>query len=647
MITRTYYRANGNFILVPDRGVKTAADYYGYNTLYASSAASGYQESSKVTLHLYEDMTTGKLSLHVINDMSQGLGDTGGGANYVVVDNLPTGHQVIAADDPGEAWSNSTTQAIGNFGWGDCCTDGMVIDNIQDMTAIMITCSGYSGVDQFKLASYDGRIQYLPLTTTLTIEKIVEEIDETLFLQENPVAGQYTGSQVVSFTKAANVTAKIALNATPSNSKIIAYDANENPFIAVVDDGRGRVVFDGGFPRYYNSNWNGVGYYTLLKAEHMFLYQCMNWIVNPVKVRNGNKSILIFNDSITGENYPLSSFNTTLDGVAAIAGYTLVHKDRSSFGAGDQVTIPFVELDQYAAVIVFSTRYWGSPSITAETGANFKIYREAGNGIMVITDHSDGTTSFQHTANVIANQFGANFYGSVDRTPVAVSTLKQNYGVHPLWNNIPGSIVGGGSEGNISVTNFPDYNDTSWVIDPADIYTFNALVQDEIGFFYHFSFGYAIGVDEPIQLNFSPETLKDVVNVDFYVAQYAGTTSGFVIDAIGNVLGSFRNDGTFSMTWYDPDFATVQLTKGDAPIVINIRVTHPFSYTKKVSLIRYVKACNPLSSSSILDALHGAELRDHLGSPARIIRDFRDITNNDPNKKPSFALSYLYYYLLP
>lgn len=41
---------------------------------------------------------------------------------------------------------------------------------------------------------------------------------------------------------------------TPAISKYVAYDTLEppNPFIAVTQDGRGNVVYDGGFPKYYN-----------------------------------------------------------------------------------------------------------------------------------------------------------------------------------------------------------------------------------------------------------------------------------------------------------------------------------------------------------------------------------------------------------
>lgn len=48
---------------------------------------------------------------------------------------------------------------------------------------------------------------------------------------------------------------------TPAISKYVAYDTLEppNPFIAVTQDGRGNVVYDGGFPKYYNEKAPTVG----------------------------------------------------------------------------------------------------------------------------------------------------------------------------------------------------------------------------------------------------------------------------------------------------------------------------------------------------------------------------------------------------
>ncbi|MCO6704832.1 hypothetical protein [Streptomyces sp. CHB9.2] len=61
-----------------------------------------------------------------------------------------------------------------------------------------------------------------------------------------------------------------ALNgAQPALSKYIAYDTltPANPFIAVTEDGNGRVVYDGGFPKFYNSAAPTAGLDPLFSLE--------------------------------------------------------------------------------------------------------------------------------------------------------------------------------------------------------------------------------------------------------------------------------------------------------------------------------------------------------------------------------------------
>lgn len=61
-----------------------------------------------------------------------------------------------------------------------------------------------------------------------------------------------------------------ALNgAQPALSKYIAYDTltPANPFIAVTEDGNGRVVYDGGFPKFYNSAAPAAGLDPLFSLE--------------------------------------------------------------------------------------------------------------------------------------------------------------------------------------------------------------------------------------------------------------------------------------------------------------------------------------------------------------------------------------------
>src|SRR5690606_15182963 len=43
------------------------------------------------------------------------------------------------------------------------------------------------------------------------------------------------------------------------------------PYLQTVQDGRGFLVLDGAFPRWYNTNWAGATSYSALSAEHKLM----------------------------------------------------------------------------------------------------------------------------------------------------------------------------------------------------------------------------------------------------------------------------------------------------------------------------------------------------------------------------------------
>ena len=346
MATRTIYKCNSSFIMLPDRGVKTAAAYYGYATINPSSTATGYQKTDQITVHLYENMSTGLLSLHIICDA---YGGTTGGNALITVSGLPDESTVSLSDDTGEAVKENSTTAVGTFNWGAPNTDGFVIDNIQNFNTITISIGSYSGITHWNVCSYSGQYSTIPVTDTLTLTRVVETFDPTILVTANPPPGLYSGSQNVILSYSSGLIVKESTVQAPSNAKVIAYDTltPPNPFIAVVDDGRGRVVFDGGFPKFYNSSWNNATSYTQLSAAHAYMHNAMNWVINKDKVRLGNKKILVFNDGPSSYDY--TTFNTTLDGIAAVAGFTLTHKNRTNYGGAAAVDISYSELDSYAA----------------------------------------------------------------------------------------------------------------------------------------------------------------------------------------------------------------------------------------------------------------------------------------------------------
>ena len=247
----------------------------------------------------------------------------------------------------------------------------------------------------------------------------------------------------------------------------LVYDEYGNPFISVVDNQLGgRLIFDGGFPKYYNTNWNNSTTFNGMPAQFKFMHNIVQWISEAHSDRG---KVLLFGDAIEGHNYAVkatdnasSDFNNSISGAVSIAGYTPVIKDaaHADFGVGSkasnkQSVITLEELNKYASVIIMSSGGWDSLSV--ESANNFTTYVNNGGGVYIITDHD----YFQATGNQILRKFGSEFYGVVNRTPsnnaYKLSTIWGNLAGteydqnHKLWEGMAStdSISAGGSEGNV------------------------------------------------------------------------------------------------------------------------------------------------------------------------------------------------------
>lgn len=264
----------------------------------------------------------------------------------------------------------------------------------------------------------------------------------------------------------------------PTLSEYVAYDtlSPPNPFIAVTQDGRGNVVYDGGFPKFYNIYAPAAGTpFAQLPGAFKYLYNALNFVSNKAKVNAGNRNVLILGDAIAAENYPVKSgantgFYTSFVNLFGVAGYNPVFKDRSDYQGG-VLNPTLAELDGYCAVLHMSSDYsTATGRFTKEAIAAMVAYREAGNGVIIITDHgpdiadvnvaANGSyTAFFRSANQIATEYGAYFSGLYDRSPVNVGYIRNNYGDHALYANMANSenIHAGASESRVFVAAYPRY----------------------------------------------------------------------------------------------------------------------------------------------------------------------------------------------
>ena len=209
-----------------------------------------------------------------------------------------------------------------------------------------------------------------------------------------------------------------------------------------------------------------------LTGSYKYLYNAILWTANPKKVTAGSRKILILGDSISTASYPIKGtslygFFTSLTRLCAAAGFAPTFRDVGDYPGGS-LDCSAAELTQYACVLLMSSAAGTASYMTDACVANLVAFREAGNGLIVITDHGPvlsnisqaNTTSlgagFFWTANKLITQFGAYFSGNYDRTPVNVGFLRSTYGDHPLYAGMTNdeSIDAGGSESRVQLASF-------------------------------------------------------------------------------------------------------------------------------------------------------------------------------------------------
>lgn len=339
------------------------------------------------------------------------------------------------------------------------------------------------------------------------------------------VPGWYGGAITVNITFPPNGRKAIITrdDVAPVLSEIIAYDKDPNtqarrPFLAVTQDGRGNVVYDGGFPKYYNNNVAGTQVPTTfaqLNGSCKFFHNALKFCANPTKVAAGNNKVLVVGNTIDGENFHMkysmrnnvgpSDFQATgmydsWTPAATIAGFALTYMTADDF-AGNIIDLTYSLLDQYCMVVYQASFpiYDQTSRHTSRTPTEVATYRAAGNGVFIITDHcGDIYTSvadavarrsvFASDAILMAAPYGAYFSGNYDRTPVLVGDIRAENGDHPLFANIANNeyIIGAASESIVFVdehlTDEVDPNTVhTYNLNTAGSYRINALIQMQDG----------------------------------------------------------------------------------------------------------------------------------------------------------------------
>lgn len=261
------------------------------------------------------------------------------------------------------------------------------------------------------------------------------------------------------------------------STSVLTCDLNSNAeFARFKGSSRfGFTAFSQDGARFSDIRFEGIG----MEPAFTYLKNAVRWMVNPSAPEP--KKVLITGDLAGNVHYSVTGtgqygFNIGVPKAIQTLGYTTVVSDASQFGS--PVAIPLSVMKQYAAIVFFGSNTGGN-KLTAETTNNFAQYVADGYGLFLITDHD----VFQGSVNPIAKKFNAEFYGSVDRSPVSVAAMIAAHGDHEIWDGLQGSqIWATGSEGAIRLTQVKaDYTPKAGSVTFAPGETSKTVCIDVIG----------------------------------------------------------------------------------------------------------------------------------------------------------------------
>lgn len=640
MIIVDKFTVTGGYEIYPYNDTRSASLFYGLGTLPANPASSsiGAATDNCIIVVLQKNISDDVLSLHVVLGAPT---STSTGSCSLTVSGLPTTSAVVVSDDSAEFKKIDTTTATGTWSWGSN-TDGGAIAPMNDMGTVTITVNSFSGaLTTLRFVSANSQYFDTPLSTGLqvTITKSQSTIQSALYLEPGPAT--YDVQQTVKITMDPGYSSLIHTSdgTAPTLAKYIAYDnlTPPNPFIAVVQDGKGNAVFDGGFPKWYNGasdpSWTAFGQ---LSGSFKYFGNALNFIANPAKVAAGNKKVLILGDANSGGNYSIkdttpNGFKTSFDQICGIMGYIPTYKTGSDYAA--TILDPtYAELDQYACLVVMSSVLTDAQLITNAAVSNIAAFREAGNGVFIITDHGTGSSvGFYKTANFIASNLGVYFEGDYNRVPMNVGYLRQTYGDHPLYANLTDneSIHAGGSESRVFVTPTTTYNQGALpniTTKLNGISTFRFLLQKLDGTIETTSATYAINIQEPVKfvdnssniiLGVTPTFKRSYdININLNNVSFGTTISGLI--KVNSVVV-----GTFSGTNGVPVYSWTNTTSGNnvtlsETSVIEVEVQNPIQFFKSISVPVAKEPNLPLSLAKLINRINKYDLAET--SPFDVIR---------------------------
>jgi len=414
-------------------------------------------------------------------------------------------------------------------------------------------------------------------------------------------------------------------SAQPTFAKNIAYDEFGNPFLSVVQDGRGNVFFDGGFPKYYNTTWSAsYTSFNALSNQWKLMYNALKWCAEGRSAPT--KRVLLFGDAPEAAAYPVMStaatgFKTSISACANLAGYSIDVADFTVFPR--PAVIPYTTLSQYDVVIFMSSMTTDTDQrLAASTLADISTYRQQGGGVMVITDHN----VFQTLANEVSPLFGCSFSGNVDRHPVSVDALVATYGMHPLWANMTGDVYAGASEGIVTIPSMTPFNPATdkLTITGPGYRTIYLTISDTAGTVTTYAYSYAMNVPEPVSGTMPSATSYKYLDLPFEIIRLNNTDTSGTITVDGTLIGSFIKRATGAVTKsFTGSYPKPCLTTNKKTIDVSVRITVPVIYDKT-----YKVTLTPVDITSVCPSKRWATMQKNemvgIMPKSKLIRKLKD-----------------------
>lgn len=458
----------------------------------------------------------------------------------------------------------------------------------------------------------------------------------------NPPPGGYTEPQVVKVTGPAGYSVQVTRDGRdPVIVRTVAgtdkFAPDVYPYIQAIDDGRGRAIFDGSFPKYYNSNWNSSTSFYGLTSGCKFLYNAINYL------RQGRTRILFLGDKGIAQE-PLDGphkikgtgrddFRHTMAGIAELLGLDYAFRDASDW-AGNEVNISFAECMQYD-VIFFMSSNLDQPAISSSAAANIAQARRQGVGIYICTDNGHVAKNsterypegFYLNANVVVEAItNANFTGNMDFDPgKTVAYNKATFGDSPMFAGMDDTenVFASTSDSFIDQEVTPLEELPITVTIPEGYTTLKFAIVDPSGNVTFDQFGYNVGQPPIIELldgnnnvieELPPTNLRQQYVRFRYLPGTFGNASGF-IRANDTVIATFTNvpagivDADWLVTDYTLPFSPGEIfIPGDENPNIYVDLFEPIVYSYQWSLNRNVPSAPSTDLSKFVQQVNKNEM---------------------------------------